>query len=214
MKVIKIEILDLHRCSLLAEESQSTFCAAGNAKKKTNPSFSPDLIRQSDDDPRHTDVGAVDGALAHGIDLTFPCDSNAPKSCLFYIKMYPKWSSFLYICFNDCWNNPFRFGWLYDPSACDADDVTPNVFEGQYFGPPLVGPSNDVRRLVGSGRKIDAKLIFAPCPNCLKGSCKVKKHRNITKQYMTIAESNTSRYRELCQELKICSEPLYCICLF
>jgi hypothetical protein len=89
------------------------------------------------------------------------------------------------------WGARSWFGWFCDPSSCDVE-VTPAVFESQYFG-PIIGPSNDVKRFGGNLRHFDAKLIFAPCPNCLKGTCKVKKHRNMPKQYLTVGDSSASR---------------------
>lgn len=89
------------------------------------------------------------------------------------------------------WGARNWFGWIFDIMAAPTP---PTVLGGQYFG-PLIGPtSNDIRHLSGTGfgRKLDARLILAPCPNCLKGSCKIKKHRNVARHLLAVGDSNTS----------------------
>ena len=89
------------------------------------------------------------------------------------------------------WGARSWFGWLFDPSSCVGDEsIAGAVFEGHYFG-PLIGPSNDTRRFCLGQKILDSKLIFAPCPNCLKGTCKVKKHRIPNRQYLAVPDSNT-----------------------
>jgi hypothetical protein len=87
------------------------------------------------------------------------------------------------------WGARSWFGWLFDAPSGHGDDGGA-VFEGQYFG-PLLGTSNDARHFGAKG--FDAKIVFAPCPNCLKGTCKVKKHRGMPRQHLTVAESGHSR---------------------
>ncbi|TRY68301.1 hypothetical protein TCAL_03016 [Tigriopus californicus] len=99
--------------------------------------------------------------------------------------------------------------WLFRGSGCselvhDFNDES-FVIQGRYFGPPpglsggpnkaptfaIVNPDRRKGRSLSLNGRGEISTDLAPCPNCLKGVCRIKKHRQIH-QYLKEKPSSTS----------------------
>jgi hypothetical protein len=79
------------------------------------------------------------------------------------------------------WKARDWFWWIFGD-----DDISYNqslALQSDYFGPSTVRRASDIR----TSKEISP--LIAPCPNCVRGICKVKKHQQI---YLHFEKSNTT----------------------